>query len=82
MSILRSVKMSENEAVLKELLLSLDHINCDLLDRIVAGFGLSPYVDLMERYSDNVFYLAKGYGFDTWVAYIYRTGFIEVLTCE
>ena len=30
--------MSENEAVLKDLLLSLDHIDCDLLDRIVAGF--------------------------------------------
>ena len=71
--------MSENEVVLKGLLLSLDHIDCDLLDRIVAGFGLSPYVDLTERYSDNVFYLATAYGFDTWVAYIYRTGFIEVL---
>ena len=71
--------MTTNEAVLKDLLLSVDHIDCDLLDRIVAGLGLSPYVDLMERYSDNVFYLAKGYGFDTWVAYIYRTGFIEVL---
>ena len=74
--------MSENEVVLKDLLLSLDHIDCDLLDRIVAGLGLSPYVDLTERYSDNVFYLAKGYGFDTWVAYIYRTGLVEVLTYE
>ena len=72
--------MSENDAVLKDLLLSLDHIDCDLLDRIVAGFGLRPYKDLTERYSDNVFYLARGYGFGTWVAYIYRTGFIEVLT--
>ena len=71
--------MSNNEAVFKDLLLSLDHIDCDLLDRIVAGFGLRPYVDLTERYSDNVFYLAKGYGFDTWVVYVYRTGFIEVL---
>ena len=71
--------MSNNEAVLKDLLLSLDHIDCDLLDRIVAGFGLRPYVDLMERYSDNVFYLAKGYGFDTWVVYVYYSGFIEVL---
>ena len=71
--------MTTNDAVLKNLLLSLDHIDCDLLDQLVAGLGLSPYVDLMERYSDNVFYLAKGYGFDTWVAYIYRTGFIEVL---
>ena len=74
--------MSENEAVLKDLLLSLDHIDCDLLDRIVAGLGLSPYVDLTERYSDNVFYLAKAYGFDTWVAYVYYSGFIEVLTHE
>ena len=74
--------MSENDAVLKNLLLSLDHIDCDLLDRIVAGFGLSPYVDLMERYSDNVFYLATAYGFDTWVAYIYYSGFVEVLTYE
>ena len=72
--------MSENDAVLKDLLLSLDHIDCDLLDRIVAGLGLSPYVDLTERYSDNVFYLAKGYGFDTWVVYVYYSGFIEVLT--
>jgi len=70
--------MSENEVVLRNLLLSLDHIDCDLLDRIVAGFGLSPYVDLTERYSDNVFYLATAYGFDSWVAYVYRTGFIEV----
>jgi len=70
--------MSENEVVLKGLLLSLDHIDCDLLDRIVAGFGLSPYVEYTERYSDNVFYLAKAYGFDSWVAYVYRTGFIEV----
>ena len=72
--------MSENEVVLKNLLLSLDHIDCDLLDRIVAGFGLSPYVDLTERYSDNVFYLARGYGFDTWAVYVYSSGFIEVLT--
>ena len=71
--------MSENEAVLKDLLLSLDHIDCDLLDRIVAGFGLRPYVDLAERYSDNVYYLAKGYGFDTWVVYVYYSGLIEVL---
>ena len=74
--------MTTNDAVLKGLLLSLDHIDCDLLDRIVAGFGLSPYVDLTERYSDNVFYLAKGYGFDTWVVYVYYSGFIEVLTYE
>ena len=74
--------MSNNEAVLKDLLLSLDHIDCDLLDRIVAGFGLSPYKDLTERYSDNVFYLAKAYGFDTWVVYVYYSGFIEVLTHE
>ena len=74
--------MSENEVVLKNLLLSLDHIDCDLLDRIVAGFGLSPYKDLTERYSDNVFYLAKAYGFDTWVVYVYYSGFIEVLTYE
>ena len=73
------MSIAMNEAVLKDLLLSLDHIDCDLLDRIVAGFGLSPYVDLMERYSDNVFYLAKGYGFDTWVVYVYYSGFIEVL---
>ena len=74
--------MTTNDAVLKDLLLSLDHIDCDLLDRIVAGFGLSPYVDLTERYSDNVFYLARGYGFGTWVAYIYYSGFVEVLTYE
>ena len=74
--------MTTNDAVLKNLLLSLDHIDCDLLDRIVAGFGLSPYKDLTERYSDNVFYLAKAYGFDTWVAYIYYSGFVEVLTYE
>ena len=74
--------MSENDAVLKTLLLSLDHIDCDLLDRIVAGLGLSPYKDLAERYSDNVFYLAKAYGFDTWVVYVYYSGFIEVLTHE
>ena len=72
--------MTTNDAVLKDLLLSLDHIDCDLLDRLVAGFGLSPYKDLTERYSDNVFYPATAYGFDTWVAYIYRTGFVEVLT--
>ena len=72
--------MSENEAVLKDLLLSLDHIDCDLLDRIVAGFGLRPYVDVeyTERYSESVFYLATAYGFDSWVAYVYRTGFVEV----
>ena len=74
--------MSENDAVLKDLLVALDHIDCDLLDRIVAGFGLRSYKDLTERYSDNVFYLAKSYGFDTWVAYIYYSGFIEVLTYE
>ena len=74
--------MTTNEAVLKGLLLSLDHIDCDLLDRIVAGFGLRPYVEYTDRYSDNVFYPATAYGFDTWVAYIYRTGFIEVLTHE
>ena len=74
--------MSNNEAVLKDLLLSLDHIDCDLLDRIVAGFGLRPYVEYTDRYSDNVYYLAKGYGFDAWVAYIYYSGFVEVLTYE
>ena len=74
--------MTTNEAVLRNLLLSLDHIDCDLLDRIVAGFGLSPYKDLTERYSDNVFYLAKAYGFDTWVVYVYYSGFIEVSTYE
>ena len=74
--------MSENEVVLKNLLLSVDHIDCDLLDRIVAGFGLRPYVEYTDRYSDNVFYLATAYGFDSWVAYIYRTGFVEVLTYE
>ena len=74
--------MSENEVVLKNLLLSLDHIDCDLLDRIVAGFGLRPYVEYTDRYSDNVFYLARGYGFGTWVAYIYRSGLVEVLTYE
>ena len=74
--------MTTNEAVLRNLLLSLDHIDCDLLDRIVAGLGLSPYVDLTDRYSDNVYYLATAYGFDTWVAYIYSSGFIEVLTYE
>ena len=74
--------MTTNEAVLRNLLLSLDHIDCDLLDRIVAGFGLSPYVEYTDRYSDNVFYLAKAYGFDTWVAYIYYSGFVEVLTYD
>ena len=74
--------MSNNEAVLKDLLVALDHIDCDLLDRIVAGLGLRPYVDLTDRYSDNVYYLATAYGFDTWVAYIYRTGLVEVLTYE
>ena len=71
--------MTTNDAVLKDLLLSLDHIDCDLLDRIVAGLGLSPYVEYADRYSDNVFYLAKGYGFDTWVVYVYYSGFVEVL---
>ena len=74
--------MTTNDAVLKDLLLSLDHIDCDLLDRIVAGFGLSPYKELTERYSDNVFYLATGYGFDTWAVYVYSSGFIEVSTYE
>ena len=74
--------MSNNEAVLKDLLLSLDHIDCDLLDRLVAGLGLRPYKDLTDRYSDNVYYLATAYGFGTWVAYIYRTGLVEVLTYE
>ena len=74
--------MSENDAVLKDLLVALDHIDCDLLDRIVAGFGLSPHVEYTERYSDNVFYLAKGYVFSQWVAYVYYSGFIEVLTYE
>ena len=71
--------MTTNEAVLKDLLLSLDHIDSDLLDRIVAGFCLRPYVEYTERYSDNVFYLAKAYGFDSWVAYVYYSGLIEVL---
>ena len=71
--------MSENEVVLKNLLLSLDHIDCDLLDRIVAGLGLSPYVEYADRYSDNAYYLAKAYGFDTWVVYVYYSGFVEVL---
>ena len=74
--------MTTNDAVLKDLLVALDHIDCDLLDRIVAGFGLSPYKDLTERYSDNVFYLATGYGFDTWAVYVYYSGFIEVSTYE
>ena len=74
--------MSNNEVVLKNLLLSLDHIDCDLLDRIVAGLGLRPYVECTDRYSDTVFYPATAYGFDTWVAYIYYSGFIEVLTYE
>ena len=76
------MSIAMNEAVLKDLLLSLDHIDCDLLDRIVAGLGLSPYVEYTDRYSDNVYYLAKSYGFDTWVAYIYYSGFVEVLTYE
>ena len=74
--------MTTNDAVLKDLLLSLDHIDCDLLDQLVAGFGLSPYKDLTERYSDNVFYLATGYGFDTWAVYVYSSGFIEVSTYD